>query len=63
MITKFEGPYSYTGEDVVELYCHGSNYILQKIIASYLEVGVLPAQPGEFTLRAYLTKKMHLSQK
>ncbi len=62
LITKFEGPHSYTGEDVVELYCHGSNYILQKIIASYLEVDVLPAQPGEFTLRAYLNKKMDLSQ-
>jgi len=62
LLTKFKAPNSYTGEDVVELACHGSTYILQKIIASYLEVGIMPAKPGEFTLRAYLNKKMDLSQ-
>jgi tRNA modification GTPase len=44
------------------LSCHGSPYILQRIISSYLEEGILPAQAGEFTLRAYLNKKMDLSQ-
>jgi tRNA modification GTPase len=62
LLTFFKGPHSYTGEDVIELSCHGSPYILQRIISSYLEEGILPAQAGEFTLRAYLNKKMDLSQ-
>ena len=62
LVTSFKGPNSYTGEDVVEISCHGYSYILQKIINSFLETKVLPAQPGEFTLRAYLNKKMDLSQ-
>jgi len=62
LVTAFKAPYSYTGEDVIELSCHGSPYILQQIISSYLEEDILPAQAGEFTLRAYLNKKMDLSQ-
>ena len=62
LVTAFKGPNSYTGEDVVEISCHGSSYILQKIISCFLESKVLPAQAGEFTLRAYLNKKMDLSQ-
>ena len=62
LVTFFKGPNSYTGEDVVEISCHGSTYIQQKIITSFLGVGILPAQAGEFTLRAYLNKKMDLSQ-
>jgi len=62
LLTFFKGPHSYTGEDVIELSCHGSPYIFQRIISSYLEEGILPAQAGEFTLRAYLNKKMDLSQ-
>lgn len=62
LLTFFKGPHSYTGEDVIELSCHGSPYILKRIISSYLEEGILPAQAGEFTLRAYLNKKMDLSQ-
>ncbi|MDG1341866.1 MAG: tRNA uridine-5-carboxymethylaminomethyl(34) synthesis GTPase MnmE [Flavobacteriaceae bacterium] len=62
LITFFKGPHSYTGEDVVEISCHGSSYIQQKIITSFLGEGILPAQAGEFTLRAYLNKKMDLSQ-
>ena len=62
LVTFFKGPNSYTGEDVVEISCHGSSYILQKIISCFLESKVLPAQAGEFTLRAYLNKKMDLSQ-
>ncbi len=62
LVTFFKGPNSYTGEDVVEISCHGSPYIQQKIITSFLGVGILPAQAGEFTLRAYLNKKMDLSQ-
>ena len=62
LLTYFKGPHSYTGEDVIEIACHGSAYIIQKIISCFLEEGVLPAQAGEFTLRAYLNKKMDLSQ-
>ena len=62
LVTSFKGPNSYTGEDIVEISCHGSSYVLQKIISCFLEYKVLPAQPGEFTLRAYLNKKMDLSQ-
>lgn len=62
LITKFKAPHSYTGEDVVEISCHGSSYILQRIIKSFIGSGVHPAQAGEFTLRAYLNRKMDLSQ-
>ena len=62
LITRFNNPNSYTGEDVVEIACHGSSYIQQKIISSYIALGIQPAKAGEFTLRAYLNKKMDLSQ-
>ena len=62
LLTKFNKPHSYTGENIVEIACHGSHYIQQKIITSYLDLGIKPAQPGEFTLRAYLNQKMDLSQ-
>jgi tRNA modification GTPase len=62
LITYFQAPHSYTGEDVIELSCHGSPYVLQQIISCYLEEGILPAKAGEFTLRAYLNRKMDLSQ-
>ncbi len=62
LVTKFKEPNSYTGENVVEISCHGSSYIQQKIITSYLDIGVKPAQAGEFTLRAYLNRKINLSQ-
>ena len=62
LITPFKAPNSYTGEDVIEISCHGSPYILQQIISCYIDEGIKPAKPGEFTLRAYLNKKMNLSQ-
>ena len=62
LITVFRGPHSYTGENVVEIACHGSPFIQQKIIQHLITLGVAPAQPGEFTLRAYLNRKMDLSQ-
>ena len=62
LLTKFKAPHSYTGEEVVEISCHGSSYIQQKIISCFLSKGVKPAQAGEFTLRAYLNQKMDLSQ-
>ena len=58
----FIGPKSYTGDDVVELSCHGSAYIQQQIIKLFLDRGVRMADPGEFTLRAFMNGKMDLSQ-
>lgn len=62
LATVFKNPNSYTGEDVVEISCHGSNYIQQEIIQLCLRNGCRMAQPGEFTLRAFLHGKMDLSQ-
>ncbi len=62
LATIFKNPNSYTGEDVVEISCHGSNYIQQEIIQLCLRKGCRMAQPGEFTLRAFLHGKMDLSQ-
>ena len=58
----FKTPNSYTGEDVVEISCHGSNYIQREIIQLCLRKGCRMAQAGEFTLRAFLHGKMDLSQ-
>ncbi len=58
----FIGPKSYTGDDVVELSCHGSAYIQQQIIKLFLDLGARMADPGEFTLRAFMNGKMDLSQ-
>lgn len=62
LATVFKNPHSYTGEDVVEFSCHGSNYIQQEIIQLLLRQGCRMAQAGEFTLRAFLNGKMDLSQ-
>ncbi len=62
LVTVFKGPKSYTGEDVIEISCHGSPYIQQQILQSFIQQGVRIAEPGEFTMRAYLNKKMDLSQ-
>ncbi len=58
----FVGPNSYTGEDVIEISCHGSDYILQEVLSLCLKGGARLAQPGEFTMRAFLHGKMDLSQ-
>ena len=62
LVSVFKGPNSYTGEDVVELSCHGSPYIQQQLVQLFLRNGCRMAQPGEFTLRAFLNGKMDLSQ-
>lgn len=62
LVTVFRAPNSYTGENVVEIACHGSPFIQQQIIQELLHLGIAMAQPGEFTLRAYLNQKMDLSQ-
>ncbi len=62
LVSLFKGPHSYTGENVVEISCHGSPYIQQQIIQLLLRKGCRTASPGEFTLRAFLNGKMDLSQ-
>ena len=60
--TLFAGPHSYTGEDSLEVSCHGSPFIAQKILSDLLARGCRPASPGEFTQRAFLNGRMDLSQ-
>lgn len=62
LATVFRAPRSYTGEECVELSCHGSSYILSEVLRLLLGAGCRTAEPGEFTLRAYLNGKMDLSQ-
>ncbi len=62
VVSIYRAPHSYTGENIVEISCHGSPYIQQKIISTYLDKKVRLASPGEFTLRAYLNNKKDLSQ-
>jgi tRNA modification GTPase len=60
--TLFKAPTSYTKEDIVEFTCHGSSYILEKVIRLCIEQGARLAEPGEFTLRAFLNGAMDLTQ-
>jgi len=62
LVSYFVTPYSYTGEDSVEISCHASPYIQQKILLMLVKEGAVPAGPGEFTQRAYMNGKMDLSQ-
>ncbi|MEL6656737.1 MAG: tRNA uridine-5-carboxymethylaminomethyl(34) synthesis GTPase MnmE [Bacteroidota bacterium] len=62
LVTLFVGPKSYTGENVVEVSCHGSDYIIQEIIRLFIRQGARLAQAGEFTMRAFLNGRMDLSQ-
>ena len=62
VVSIFRAPHSYTGEDSVEISCHGSRYILNRVLSLLIENGCRQAGPGEFTQRAYLNGKMDLSQ-
>ena len=62
LVSVFRAPHSYTGEDSAEISCHGSRYILSKVIELLIQNGCRMAQPGEFTQRAFLNGKMDLSQ-
>ena len=62
LVSVFRSPHSYTGEDSIEISCHGSRYILETILSLLIEKGCLLAQPGEFTQRAFLNGKMDLTQ-
>ncbi len=58
----FRAPHSYTGEDVVELSCHGGVYITRQVLRAVFEAGAVPAQAGEFTKRAFLNGKLDLTE-
>lgn len=62
LISLFIAPKSYTGEDVIEISCHGSPFIIQRIIELIIKHGARMANPGEFTMRAFLNGKLDLSQ-
>lgn len=62
LVSVFKNPHSYTGEDTIEISCHGSQYIQQEIIQILLQKGVRMADAGEFTLRAFINGKLDLSQ-
>ena len=62
LVTIFRSPHSYTMENVVEIGCHGSAFIAQKILTCFIHRGVRPAEPGEFTKRAFLNGRIDLSQ-
>ena len=62
VVTLFQAPHSYTGEDCAEISCHGSHYILNKVVELLIRNGARMANPGEFTQRAFLNGKMDLSQ-
>lgn len=62
LVSVFRSPHSYTGEDSVEISCHGSAYILNKVLEMLVQNGCRMAHPGEYTMRAYLNGKMDLSQ-
>lgn len=62
LVSLFRAPHSYTGEDAVEISCHGSSYILQQVMQLLINCGCRSAAPGEYTQRAFLNGKMDLSQ-
>lgn len=62
VVSLYKGPKSYTGEDVVEISCHGSDYVLKQALHLCMQHGARMAKPGEFTLRAFLKGKLDLTQ-
>ena len=62
LVSVFRAPRSYTGEDMIEISCHASAYIVERILSLLCQAGASPAEPGEFTRRAFLNGKMDLSQ-
>ena len=62
LLTVFRGPASYTGEDMVEIACHGGVLVSRRILAALLRRGARSAEPGEFTQRAYMNGKLDLTQ-
>ena len=62
LVMVMKGPHSFTGEDTVEINCHGGVFVIQRVLETVIKYGARPAEPGEFTKRAFLNGKMDLSQ-
>lgn len=62
LVSLFRAPHSYTGEDSIEISCHGSAYIVQRLLESLIKNGARQAEPGEYTMRAFMNGKLDLSQ-
>ncbi len=62
LLTVMKGPRSYTGEDTVEISCHGGTLVTRRVLERILEAGARPAEPGEFSLQAFLNGKLDLAQ-
>jgi tRNA modification GTPase len=62
VVSLYKAPKSYTGEDIVEISCHGSQYVLEQVTNLCVQQGAVPAKPGEFTQRAFLNGKLDLAQ-
>lgn len=62
LVSVFRAPHSYTGEDSTEISCHGSSYIVQRLLESLIKNGARQAEPGEYTMRAFMNGKLDLSQ-
>lgn len=62
LVTWFKAPASYTGEDIVEISCHGGMFVTRRVLERLYECGAIPAEPGEFTKRAFLNGRMDLTQ-
>ncbi len=62
LVMLMRGPHTYTGEDTVEINCHGGSYVTRRVLETVVKYGARPAEPGEFSRRAFLNGKMDLSQ-
>ncbi len=62
LLMIYQSPHSYTGDNMVEIFCHGSHFVQRKILQMLIDMGVRIAQPGEFTMRAFQNGKMDLAQ-
>ena len=62
LVTVMRAPRTFTGEDTVEINCHGGTFVVRRVLETVLKNGARPAEPGEFTKRAFLNGKMDLSQ-
>ena len=62
LVMIMRGPHTYTGEDTVEIDCHGGVYAMKKVLETVLKNGAVIAEPGEFTKRAFLNGRLDLSQ-
>lgn len=62
LVMAMRSPHTFTGEDTVEINCHGGTFVVKRVLEAVLKNGARPAEPGEFTKRAFLNGKMDLSQ-